>query len=92
MDSERCELTPNETRILKLVQGFYGDQNRLQDVVFHGEDAALFVRDVRGVTGQCVNLTFLAALHAEGTSLSAIRDEYLVPHARPVRKPWWRFW
>lgn len=82
MDAKRRELTPGETAILKLVQDFYGDQNRLQDVFFPDKDAALFVTDVRGVMGLYLNLSFLADLHAEGTSLSDIRDDYLAPHVR----------
>ncbi|MHC4516666.1 MAG: hypothetical protein ACYTKC_05110 [Planctomycetota bacterium] len=68
-------LTEEECRILKMIQGAYGPQNTAEDVLWaHGDEAILWVKTRAGSTAIMANLTNLAKWRADGT---IVTDEEL---------------
>lgn len=53
-------LTPEETKILSMIQKLYGDQNSESDIFFTKGEAIIFVKASDGTTPLCANLTNLA--------------------------------
>lgn len=81
MDSKRRPLTPDESRILELLQDNYGPQNNLDAVFFpDGGGAAIFVKDINGVMGILVSLTGTSMLQKiEGVPDDKVFEKYLCP-------------
>jgi hypothetical protein len=89
MDSKRRSLTPDESRILKVLQDKYGPQNNLDAVFFpDGGGAAIFVKDINGVIGILVSLTGTSMMQKmEGVPDDEVFERYLRgPGTRTVPK------
>lgn len=79
--SARRQLTPSEVAILTAIQDLYGDVND-EDAVFFspGQDAVIFIHDRAGVPQFMANLSSLARLRDEGSTLEEIREQWLEPN------------
>lgn len=68
MSMSRRDLTPGETRILRMLQGGYGPQNSVDEVFFtDAGEAGVLVRASDGTSPLMVNLTSLAAWREDGS-------------------------
>jgi len=77
-ESARRQLTASEAQILAAIQDLYGDANDEDSVFFSPEqEAVIFIHDQAGASQFIVNLSFLAHLHDEGTTLEEIREQWL---------------
>ena len=80
-ESAQRELTGGEAQILAAIQQLYGDANDEDSVFFSPEnEAVIFIRDQAGVSQFIANLSFLARLHDEGSTLEEIREQWLQPN------------
>jgi hypothetical protein len=80
-ESARRQLTASETRILAVIRDLYGDTNDEDSVFFSPEqDAVIFIHDQAGVSQFITNLSLLARMHDEGTTLEEIREQWLEPN------------
>jgi hypothetical protein len=72
-------LTDGEGMVLRLIQDHYGTWNTA-DQAFESDqgEAMIFVKDARGESPICVNLTVCAAAYGEGLlSLAQLKSEWL---------------
>ncbi len=78
--SARRQLTASEAAILAAIQDLYGDINDENSVFFSpGQEAVIFIHDQAGVSQFMANLSFLARLHHEASTLEEIREQWLQP-------------
>ncbi len=77
-ESGRRQLTTREAEILAAIQDLYGDVNDEDSVFFTPkQEAIIFIRDRAGVSQLMANLSFLAQLRDEGSTLAEIREQWL---------------
>lgn len=77
-ESARRQLTTREAEILAAIQDLYGEVNDEDSVFFTPKQAAIiFIRDQTGVSQLMADLSFLAQLRDEGSTLAEIREQWL---------------
>ncbi len=77
-ESVRRQLTPREAEILAAIQDLYGDVNDENSVFFSPkQEAIIFIRDQAGASQLTANLSFLAQLRDEGSTIAEIREQWL---------------
>jgi hypothetical protein len=79
--SARRQLTSSEAAILAAIQDLYGDINDENALFFSpDQDAVIFVHDRSGVPQFMANVSSLARLRDEGSTLDEIREQWLEPN------------
>jgi hypothetical protein len=86
----RRDLTPEEAKILRVIQEGYGSQNDDDAVFFTNfDEAALFIKTSVGTSPMMANLTNLAAWRADGTIASdeELKKDWLRLNSPKSRSP-----